>query len=59
MVAIFNLHVEYGHCTVKQADENVLNSFMFFEMCIVIYICNKSEQNVHFLSNDLSQLYCL
>ena len=48
MVAICNLHVEYDHCTVKQADENVLNSFMFFETCIVIYICNKNKQNVHF-----------
>lgn len=31
MVAICNLHVDYGHCTVKPTDENVLNSFMFFE----------------------------
>ena len=26
MVAIRNLRVEYGHCTVKQIHENVLNS---------------------------------
>jgi hypothetical protein len=26
MVAICNLHVEYGHCIVKQMYENVLNN---------------------------------
>jgi hypothetical protein len=26
MVAICNLHVEYGHCTVKQMYKNVLNN---------------------------------
>jgi hypothetical protein len=26
MVAICNLHIEYGHCTVKQMYENVLNN---------------------------------
>jgi hypothetical protein len=25
MVAVCNLHVEYGHCTVKQMNENVVN----------------------------------
>jgi hypothetical protein len=25
-VAIRNLHVEYGHCTVKQTHENVLSN---------------------------------
>ena len=26
MVALCNLHVEYGHCTVKQRCENALNN---------------------------------
>jgi hypothetical protein len=26
MVAIRNFHVEYGHCTVNQMYENVLNN---------------------------------
>ena len=59
MVATCNLHVVFGHCTVKQTDENVLNSFVVFETCIVVYICNKNEQNAHFFSNYLIQLYCL
>jgi len=31
----------------------------FSERCIVIYICKKSQQNVHFFANDLIKLYCL
>jgi hypothetical protein len=26
MVAICNLHVEYGHCTLNQMYENILNN---------------------------------
>ena len=26
MVPVHNCHVEYGHCTVKQTYENVLNN---------------------------------
>jgi hypothetical protein len=26
MVPVHNFHVEYGHCTVKQMYENVLNN---------------------------------
>ena len=34
MVAICNLHIEYGHCTKKQMYENVLNNLMCgFKQC--------------------------
>jgi len=32
--------------------------FTFFEPCIVIYMCKKNKQNVHFLVNNLIRLYC-
>ena len=48
MVAICNLHVEYGHCTVKHTYENVLSN--------VVKVTNSLRRNLVCLA-QLSLLY--
>jgi hypothetical protein len=38
MVAICNLHVEYGHCTVNQKYENVLNNVVQITKDLIVLL---------------------
>ena len=51
MLAIRNLHVEYGHCTVKQTYGNILNNIIkvtngFWVLLAITYVAIRIMEDI-------------